>query len=332
MQRSPLSTLDITVVIPTYNRARLVRRALDSVRQQTRAPASIVVVDDASSDRTAESVEEWSRQYAYPVQVHRMSKNAGPAAARNRGIRNAATRYVGFLDSDDEYLPAALEQLVACAEANRDAVVSFADATVVTPEASIPSGLFRPHVALATDAIPLEGCSGAFRLVDATRTLLKASIIPTSATCFLRDAALAVGGMPEEFKAGEDWLFWLRMATQGSFVFVLDDLVLHHRHDQNLTGTENTEHTLREKLRGYLALERGLTGVTLTNAHRAELASYIAHQAATWRYALSRLGSRAYARGLRSEVGRSLTTPLGHVIADPRAVLRAAYFSVRGRR
>lgn len=320
--------LDISIVVPTFNRACLVARALDSVRAQRQRPALVIVVDDASTDCTPEAVERWSRANDFPVEVLRLPTNVGPAAARNLGIAHAATRYVGFLDSDDEYLPDALAALVSAADGAPDSVLSFADATIVSPDGTLPHALFRPRIRLDGEATPCPGQPDVYRLTNATRSLLKASIIPTSATCFRRDAALRVGGMPEEFRAGEDWLFWLRLANQGSFVFRLDDVVLHHRHEGNLTHPDSAERTSREKLRGYLALERGSAGVRLSPDQRQVLAEHIERQTRTWRYNLSRLGLRSYADGIRSDVARAIGSPFRHVLEDPRAVLRAAYGSV----
>jgi len=275
--------LDITVVIPTYNRSRLIGRALDSVRAQTRPPRAIVVADDASGDDTVATVERWSRENRFPVEVVQLPRNAGPGAARNRGIACASTRYIGFLDSDDEYLPDALEVLVGAADRIPEAVLSFADATVVSDDLTEKHGLFRPRVNLETDACRSEERSDLFRLSDATSALLEASIVPTSATCFRRDAALRIGGMPEAFRVGEDWLFWLRLSGQGSFVFQLRDVALHHRHPENLTRPDSAEFISREKLRGYIALERGLEGIRLSPDQKRTLRRYIERQSRTWR-------------------------------------------------
>lgn len=314
--------------MPAFNRAEIIGRALDSIRTQSRPPAAVIVVDDASTDGTSSIVHQWSERNRFPATVVRLSQNSGPAAARNRGICLASTRYIGFLDSDDEYMPDALSTLVRDAERCRDTVLSFADATLVTSEGEEPHALFRPRVRLADETSPVDSGRQLRRLSEPTDTLLKASIIPTSATCFRRDAALRVGGMPEGFCVGEDWLFWLRLAGEGSFVFRLCDLARHHRHAENLTHPEHAERTSREKLRGYLALEHGELGVHLSPDQRQLLRRYIARQARSWRYGLSRLGLRGYARGIRSELGRSVGSPMRHVIDDPRAVLRAAYWSM----
>jgi glycosyltransferase involved in cell wall biosynthesis len=322
--------LDVTVVTPTFNRASLIARALDSVRAQQRPPTRIIVVDDASSDGTPEVVRQWARQNNFPVTIEVLSQNSGPAVARNRGIELATTEYVAFLDSDDEHLPETLGRLVTPLDAFPDSVVSFADATLVSSDIREPHGLFRPRVALATAASLLDHrCHETYQLLDATSTLLKASIIPTSASCFRRRVAIAAGGMPAEFRSGEDWLFWLRLAQHGRFVFTLDDLALHHRHDQNLTHARSAEFVSREKLRGYLWLKGGMSGVPLTPSQHQQLKEMCDQQLKSWRYHLSRLGVREFTRGLRSEFAREIGSPLAHLLADPKSALRALVKTAR---
>ena len=91
---------NISVVIPAYNAAGTIGRALDSVIAQTHPAREIIVVDDGSTDRTAQIVSEYGGRVEYLYQ-----DNAGPGAARNAGIRAARGEWIAFLDADDEWLP-----------------------------------------------------------------------------------------------------------------------------------------------------------------------------------------------------------------------------------
>lgn len=91
---------NISVVIPAYNAAGTIGRALDSVIAQTHPAREIIVVDDGSTDRTAQVVSEYGGRVEYLYQ-----DNAGPGAARNAGIRAARGEWIAFLDADDEWLP-----------------------------------------------------------------------------------------------------------------------------------------------------------------------------------------------------------------------------------
>ena len=96
--------MDISVVIPTHNRARLLGRALDSVLKQTRPPAEVIVVDDGSTDAT-----EALMRRRFPNCRYLRQENRGVSSARNRGIEAAAGEWIAFLDSDDAWLPGKLE-------------------------------------------------------------------------------------------------------------------------------------------------------------------------------------------------------------------------------
>lgn len=93
-----------SVVIPTYNRAAVLADALDSALAQTLPPVEIIVVDDGSTDDTPAAVQRYAGRITYLRQP-----NAGPAAARNRGIDMARGQYIAFLDSDDAWAPWTLE-------------------------------------------------------------------------------------------------------------------------------------------------------------------------------------------------------------------------------
>ncbi len=94
----------VSVVIPTHNREKWVSKAINSVLAQTFTDLEIIVVDDGSTDRTRQVVENYGVRVRYVFQA-----NAGVSAARNRGILESRGEWVAFLDSDDEWLPEKLE-------------------------------------------------------------------------------------------------------------------------------------------------------------------------------------------------------------------------------
>jgi glycosyltransferase involved in cell wall biosynthesis len=89
-----------SIILPTFNRAHLLGRAIESVLAQTCDDWELIVIDDGSSDGTRDLIAKYvSDKVSYSFDV-----NGGPASARNRGIAVANGRYITFLDSDDEYL------------------------------------------------------------------------------------------------------------------------------------------------------------------------------------------------------------------------------------
>jgi glycosyltransferase involved in cell wall biosynthesis len=114
---------EITVVIPTYNRMRLVARAIESVLNQTLQPCEVIVVDDGSSDRTADVCKAYVPRVRYVWQ-----RNTGASASRNKGARLAKTRWIAFLDSDDYWTPSHLERIASAIRAtNGEAAFYFSD-------------------------------------------------------------------------------------------------------------------------------------------------------------------------------------------------------------
>ena len=94
----------VSIIIPTFNRCALLKRALESVYAQTFSDYEVVVIDDGSTDGTAEMMREH-----FPDAVYSQQQNKGVSSARNRGLLEAKGQWVAFLDSDDEWLPQKLE-------------------------------------------------------------------------------------------------------------------------------------------------------------------------------------------------------------------------------
>lgn len=332
MRNESNTPVDVTVVIAAYNRSKLITRALESVRNQVRTAKEIIVVDDASIDDTAAVASAWGTHHTFPVRVVKLVKNGGPAVARNKGIELARTPYIAFLDSDDEHVPTTLANLVSALERCPDAVLSFADATVVTPSEVEEHGLLAPHLDLDRDAIQLQESGPVlYRFSDAKSKLLHGSLIPTSATCFKREAALRAGGMPESIRSSEDWLFWVRLSQQGYFTFQLEDLARHHRHEANLTRPSDTEFITRNSIKARLHLLVGEKGIALTREQRETLEQVVTQYLGVWRYNLSKLGIGAYIDGLQ-QFAVDCPTLLRklHPLSDIKSLLRATYYSFRG--
>ena len=109
-------TPDISVIIPLYNARDLVGYTVDSLLNQTKKELEILLVDDCSTDGSAEYVEQ---RYAGDdrVRVIRQPKNGGPGVARNTGIEQARGEYIAFCDSDDQIKPECYEKMFAMARA-----------------------------------------------------------------------------------------------------------------------------------------------------------------------------------------------------------------------
>lgn len=314
---------DVTVIIALHNRARLILRALDSISSQTLRPAAIIVVDDASTDDGRAVVEAWVPPAGTTLTILSHDSNRGAAVARNTGMTAATTAYIAFLDSDDLWLPGALARLLPPLEAHADAVLCCADADVVDEGGQrLRPGYLLPALTPA-DTVPLPDPDGALlALVDPQSLLLETSPIPTCSAVFRRFAALAAGLMPD-FRAGEDWLFWLRLAQQGRLLVRPEQVAVVVRHDQNLTSGYRADLVATEHLRALLGLRDGTLGIAIGEAHRPRLEAAFADKVWHWRYHLSRKGPLTYWRALRSPEGTVTGGWLVHLLADPKSAVRA---------
>jgi glycosyltransferase involved in cell wall biosynthesis len=119
MSQTEHNAFTISAVIPAYNAAKYIGRAIDSVLMQSRAADEIIVVDDGSTDGTGDVVSAYGSKVKYIRQ-----ENAGASAARNAGIKAAACEWIAFLDSDDEWLKGHLQTQMELLKRNPELVWS----------------------------------------------------------------------------------------------------------------------------------------------------------------------------------------------------------------
>jgi glycosyltransferase involved in cell wall biosynthesis len=129
----------VSVIIPLYNKASYIGRALASVRAQTFTDYEVLVVDDGSTDGGAEIVVRWGDPRVRVI----TQKNAGPAAARNRALDQAAGAYVAFLDADDEWMPPFLEQSLALLGRHGPEVATVSSGYVLHPSGRSTETMWR---------------------------------------------------------------------------------------------------------------------------------------------------------------------------------------------
>jgi GT2 family glycosyltransferase len=187
--------ISISVVIPAFNRAKVIGEALSSVHAQTRSPLETIVVDDASTDGTADVAEREG------ARVIRLERNRGAAGARNEGIRAAAGDAIALLDSDDYWEPHHLATVVSLLEQNPEASAAGSAVRMIGARTGVWKGRI-PEGPPAT----------------VVREAFKDWLTPTSTTVVRRDALLAIGGYDESERYSEDFDLWLRLARRFRFV------------------------------------------------------------------------------------------------------------------
>jgi hypothetical protein len=203
----------ISVVIPTYNRAALVGRAIGSALAQTHPDLEVIVVDDASTDATAEVVREIRDPR---LRFLSLPRNTGVSRARNVGIHASRGEWVAFLDSDDEWLPRKLELQIDRWRGIDDPRVTVIYGAFHYRQDLTGHTMVRPRDLPEGDV--LDRAIGE-RLDIATPTVLAQ-----------RTALLAVGGFPEALRRYEDTELWVRLAAGNHFAAVSEPVAIVHRH------------------------------------------------------------------------------------------------------
>jgi glycosyltransferase involved in cell wall biosynthesis len=205
----------VSVVIPTYNRAHLVGRAIESVLAQTYAHTEIIIVDDGSTDDTQQTLRSYGRCIRVVIQ-----ENSGPSIARNRGIALAQGEIIAFLDSDDIWLPTKLERQVdAMAKADASVPCCLCNCQVVYKDGS------RTSTFNIADTLP--GCATGLWLNPA-EVLLTRFVLFNQAVAIRRSVLERVGSFDENLRFGEDYELPLRLALEGPWIIIGDELVVYH--------------------------------------------------------------------------------------------------------
>lgn len=212
----------ISVVIPMYNAQDEIVNALASVIHQTFPAAEIIVVDDGSTDQGMEKVRAFCEHSARPVKYIRQ-ENQGPAAARNRGIREAKGEYVAFLDADDTWEETKLEKQMAKLESSPESPFCFTDMRhVVNGEVIHESYLHERDYRHLTEGQIYEN-------------LLRQNFIFTPTVVVKRDIFESIGLFDETLRVSEDYDLWLRIARKFPVCFVDEILVTRRRTGHNTT-------------------------------------------------------------------------------------------------
>jgi len=223
----------VSVIIPAYNYARFLPLAIDSALAQTLPPLEILVIDDGSTDNTAELVA--ARYGSNPVVRYIHQANAGLSAARNTGIRNARGEFVAFLDADDEWLPEFLKVTMELfTKLPREYAIVATWCTLVLADGSV---MTRTYFVEDTDK--------EFTCAD---LLLKSRFSPSAVVC--RRAVFAeLGDFDTTLRSSEDRDMWIRIAARHRIYFTRQKLLLVRRHQNSMSThadrmKQNTQRTL----------------------------------------------------------------------------------------
>lgn len=198
----------VSVIIPVWNRADLLKRAINSTLNQSFPPLEILVCDDGSTDNNFEIIKSLNN----PKVKWIAGKHSGlPAVVRNRGIRKSKGEWLAFLDSDDEWLPTKLEKQLTFAQQNE-------------------------LLAVSSNAFLIRKQNNFGKILDfsksviAFRDLLNTNFIICSSVIIHKSLLKKCEGFPEgpSLIATEDYALWLRIATQTYFGYIREPLMYYN--------------------------------------------------------------------------------------------------------
>ena len=211
----------VSVIIPTYNRAHLVGRAIQSVLNQTYQDFEIIVVDDGSIDNTEEIVNSFDDKR---IRYIKHKKNKGAAATRNTGIKNARGEYIAFQDSDDEWLSEKLDEQIKIFknESNNPGAVYCGVTYIDKKGNSINKKWYPKKKGNIYEDLLYKNCVGG------------CSNVIVKKECFNQ-----VGLFDENFLLCQDIDMWIRIARCYRFSFAKSCLVKYRIHADNRSKNHN---------------------------------------------------------------------------------------------
>lgn len=217
--------MKFSVIIPLYNKAPYVRKAVESVIKQTFGNWELIVVDDGSTDGGGDVVRSFSDNRIRFVK----QDNAGVSVARNRGVAKSTAPYICFLDADDWWEPTFLEEMAKL-------IAEYPDAGIYGTNYYIVKNGKRRLAPIGVEEGFVEG------EVNYCQVYAKTLCMPlwTGAVCMPRAVFNIAGGFPAGIKLGEDFLLWIQVALKHKVVLLNKPLSNYNQDvDSSFRGTHN---------------------------------------------------------------------------------------------
>ena len=210
----------VSIIIPTYNRARFITRAIDSVLSQTYWNVEIIVVDDGSTDNTKNIVNSYGKQVRYIYQ-----ENKGAASARNTGINESKGQYIAFLDSDDFYAKDNLEKKISFLEGNPQIGWIYSDWQYIDEK-----GKYLDKGSLRFDYFNKKLSGEIFE-----ELFYKRNFIATDTVVVKRSVLEDIGFFDPKIPSQEEYDLWLRMSAKYAVGYIDEPLVTVTTHPDSLS-------------------------------------------------------------------------------------------------
>lgn len=251
-----------SVIMPLYNKAPFVRKALQSIASQTYRDFELIIIDDGSTDNSAAICEEFFQTFnhslAHSINVNRSfvhsfirQTNSGVASARNNGVKASQGEFLCFLDADDWWEPTFLEEIDKLIKSYPDAGIYATNYVYYKPG--------KTHVALNLER----------GYMNYPEAYLQSSAMPvwTGATCMPRKVFDEMGGFPVGIKLGEDFLLWAKTALHYKVAFG-EKALAYYNNDvpASLRATRNLHAPEHHMLFHLDSIEKEIENLSLANS------------------------------------------------------------------
>ncbi len=237
MVRAPL----VSVLMPSFNYARYLTIAIDSVLSQSFQDLELIIVDDCSTDGSRAIAEEWGRIDDRVVTVFH-DVNRGLAGARNSGLAISSGQFVALCDADDIWLPHKLDIQLECFRRRPEAGLVHSDSVIIDSDGDLTgqrfSSLFHRQGQVTSGHLFEELCHRNFICV------------PT--VILRREAIQYAGGFDDRLRSLEDWVCWILVSRNYPFCYVDDRLVQYRIHNTSLSQNPTGMASNRVKALGLL--------------------------------------------------------------------------------
>ena len=306
---------EVAVIIPCYNAAAHLARALDSVFAQSYRDYCVYVIDDGSTDDTDAVLCSYTNRIVSLKQPH-----SGQSVARNYGIRMSDSPYIAFLDADDEWLPEKLQRQVSMLRQSPAAGMVYSDC--LTSGDGPSAGSYFARI-----GIPKSG--------RAFERFLKTCEVYTPTVMVRRECLLEVGLFDETLRVGEDYNLWLRITARWPVEVIPEALALRHVTPGSLSKTTSHEQAAGNAIAVFESLRASCPNLSPPEQRALQAAI-------GWRHYVygSYLLARGDAEGSRAEFRKSLRygvrnwrpvakIGLGFLPRPASAMLRNAYKKLR---
>ena len=241
----------VSVIIPSYNREKLIEKSIKSVLNQSYKNIEIIVVDDNSSDNTESVVKSLQDKYEF-IKYIRHETNKGGSAARNSGVKVALGELIAFLDSDDEWVGNKLEKNLEIFHKNDKVAMVYSDMYLVNADTAE------------------EKLNKSKKYDDKYYGLLCENIIgSTSLIMIKKDVFNNVGGFKEGLPSCQDWDFYLNVAKENVIEKIDEPLLKYYIHQNSISGN------LDRALKGHKIIFEKVLSILEENEKASKMAEII---------------------------------------------------------